>query len=322
MGLAACLLAYSVVIAVLGPPLLHRASRSGAAPRLGIAAWVAALMSVVLAWVLAAMLIGAELLHGWGHADRLLADCFPTLPALAGGSYGGVLQVSVLLLAVLTVLSLGSLAYRVLSALRRTQRHTRAHAAAAHLAGRGAPRGPGGALILDAATRGVYCLAGRPNTIVITSSAMSALNDDQLAAVLAHEHAHLAGRHHHLLAVTAAFAKILPALTLFTGAASEVARLAEMCADDVAARRHGGDTVVGALLALTLGPAAPARPPALALSAAAVGVADRVERLLFPPDVTRARLLQGLTLGLAVVGPVLAAVVISSQLPWCIAALT
>jgi Zn-dependent protease with chaperone function len=148
---------------------------------------------------------------------------------------------------------------------------------------------------------------------VITRAALTTLNDAQLGAVLAHEHAHLHGRHHLLLAVTGALAKILPGPRLFTDGAAEIARLVEMCADDVAARRHGGDTVVDALVALTIGTPKGAATPASALGAAGVGVADRVQRLVCPPNTTRAWCAHTLTVGLLLLGPIVAVELIMTQ---------
>jgi beta-lactamase regulating signal transducer with metallopeptidase domain len=143
---------------------------------------------------------------------------------------------------------------------------------------------------------------------VITKAALKALDDKQLAAVLAHEHAHLTGRHHHLLALVSALAKILSRVRLFTDAATDIARLLEMCADDAATRHHGSDTVVDALLALSLPRArTPAITPAVAMGAAGVGVAERVERLLFPPDPTRTRVGLSLTLAAVLLGPAVTA---------------
>jgi Zn-dependent protease with chaperone function len=117
--------------------------------------------------------------------------------------------------------------------------------------------------------------------------------------VLAHERAHLAGRHHLLIALTRGLAASFPAVPLFTRGPDEVARLAEMCADDAAARRSGRRTLLTALLAMGTGSAVPAaalartalagtaNPSAAnsstALGATACAVADRVQRLLEPP---------------------------------------
>ncbi len=317
MSLAACLLAYSMVVAVLGPPLLAWATRSGAAPRLGLIAWGAAMGSVVLSWAFAGILLTADLVRGLGRLDRLLAGCFATLQAAAVGGYGWFLQAVIAVVTASSVLALAVLAVRVCAGVRRARVHSRRHAEAAVLAARGAARGPGGAVVVEVEQRSVYCLAGRPATIVITTGALAALTDDQLAAVLDHEHAHLAGRHHQLLGLARALARTLPGMRLFTEGAVELARLAEMRADDAAAQRHGGDTVVGALLALAAPGLVSAPEPALA--AAGVGVADRVERLLFPPASARFQI-TAILAGL-LVGPVIAAALVITQSPLCITAL-
>jgi Zn-dependent protease with chaperone function len=234
------------------------------------------------------------------------------------GGHGGLLQAEMAAVTAATVLALAVPAARVGARVRRAARYTRRHAETAVLAARGAARGPGGAVVIDTEQPAVYCLAGRPATIVITSGALAALDDDQLAAVMIHERAHLAGRHHQLLGLARALATTLPGLALFTEGAAELARLAEMRADDAAARRHGPDTVVGALLALAASGLAPA--PASALGAAGLGVADRVERLLFPPASARVRLATILA-GL-LVGPMITAALVIMQSPLCITALS
>ena len=260
MNVAVCLLAYALTLTVLGPVLLSRATRNGAAPRLGVSAWLAAMGGVIAAAVGALVFLVSQVVLG------------------ARGA----------------------------SALRHSLSATRDHARAARIAAGDAPPGPEGALVVDSARRGVYCPAGRPHTIVITRGALAALDDAQLGAVLAHERAHLNGRHHQLLTLTGALSAMLPGVRLFSEGAADIARLPELCADDVAAGRHGPDTVVDALLALTLpgsltGPAA----PATALSASGVGVTERVKRLLYPPDLLRDRAHLALVFGVVLVGPVL-----------------
>ena len=85
-----------------------------------------------------------------------------------------------------------------------------------------------------------YCLPGRVGTIVLTTAALAALDDAELAAVLAHERAHLRGRHHLVLAAASALAQTLPFLPGLCTAQTELARLLEMIADDKAADRGAG----------------------------------------------------------------------------------
>ena len=75
---------------------------------------------------------------------------------------------------------------------------------------------------------------------MLTTGALAVLGPEQLTAVLAHERAHLDGRHHLLLTVTRSLATVAPAVPLFIRGTGSVACLAEMRADDVAARRAGG----------------------------------------------------------------------------------
>jgi Zn-dependent protease with chaperone function len=134
-------------------------------------------------------------------------------------------------------------------------------------------------VVLDVPQPLAYCLVGRPATIVVTSGAVDLLDPPQLAAVLAHERAHLAGRHHLLIAVTRGLAAVFPAVPLFARGTENVSRLAEMCADDVAARRSSRGTLITALLAMATGAATPAH----ALGASVCAVTARLQRLTEDP---------------------------------------
>lgn len=309
MNLAVCLLAFTTIVAVFGPAFLLRATRDGAAPRLAVTAWLAAMASVLAAWVAALALFVIQIFQSWGQLGRVLTGCLAGLRLVVLGGYGDALQIVVVMLAGLATLALVVLGARATIALRRSRRGTNDHIRAARIAAGSSPPGPGGALVIESQRRGVYCLAGRPPTIVVTRAALQALDDAQLAAVISHERAHLSGRHHMLLAVTSALSRILSRLRLFTDGAREIARLLEMCADDAAARRHSADTVVDALLALALPtPSASIQDPAVAVPAAALcaagsGVTQRVERLLFPPDPLRARVTLSLATIAAFLGP-------------------
>ncbi len=147
---------------------------------------------------------------------------------------------------------------RVGRALGRSRRYTHRHADVARLVGD--VDQALGAVIVDAPDPVVYAVAGRPATIVVSRAALDVLDGPQLRAVLTHERAHLAGRHHLLLAVTQALATAMPRIRLFTTGSTELGRLVEMCADDAAVRGHGNRVVVGALLALVESAALPRTP--------------------------------------------------------------
>jgi Zn-dependent protease with chaperone function len=163
-------------------------------------------------------------------------------------------------------------------------------------------------VVLETPQPAVYCVPGRPATIVLTTGALAVLDRPQLLAVLAHERAHLAGRHHLLVTLGKAARVGFPGVPLFSRGADEVARLAEMRADDVAARRSGRDTLLQALVAMGTGRPLPA--PSASLAATGGAVAVRVRRLLDPPSgASRA------CYGVALAGVLLALAAVSVLLP-------
>lgn len=315
MTVAICLLLYSLVVAVFAPRMLVRLTRAGVAPRLGIAAWLMAAGGVLASWSVAVVALVVELLRNWTQPEAILTACVTTLQGVAAGEAGVLLQSGLVALTAIALVALAVVAWRWGRSVVRARNHTHRHASMARVVGR---RMTGvDAVVLDAPERVAYCVAGRPHTIVVSSAALAALDEDHLQAVLAHERAHLAGRHHLLLAATRGLATTLSRIELFTTAAAEVATLLEICADDVAVRRHSPRTVLGALLTLSGG----ASIPAGALGATGVGVLARAERLADPPSpAQRARirvLLSGITL-LVMTGPVLTGLLAARGIASCL----
>lgn len=270
---AACLLLAGGLVAALAPPVLVRLTRAGATPRLGVMTWLIAVAGVAGAWTAAGLALLAAVALTPGHTGMLLDACLTLLRGLLPDM---VATVSVVSLMMLTGLAALRLVRNLASGLATCRRQARRHAEAVRLVGRRHPLVD--AVVLDAADRMVYCLPGRPHTIVVTSGALDVLDTHELAAVLAHEHAHLTGRHHLLLTVLRAIRRSGGRLRLFNTAAAQVARLLEMRADDVAARRHNPATVARALLSLSTHPT-----PAATLPAAGPTAALRAIRLLDPP---------------------------------------
>lgn len=304
MSAAACLLFYSLATTVFAPRLLVRLTHAGVAPRLGVAAWLAAIGSVVGSWVAAAGFLAGELARDWAlPRQTILSSCLAQLRAVAAGDYGTFSQFGLLTLVGFAAVTVAALLARLGRSLVRARATTHEHARMARLAG--AHDTTLDAIVLDLPERAAYCVAGRPHTIVLTRGALATLDDPHLDAVLAHERAHLTGRHHLLLALTRGLAAILPRIELFTAGAAEVAPLLEMCADDAAARTHGRRTVLQAILALSGAVPMPPR----ALGASGVGVLARAQRLATPPEPARrwrVRLLLGATAVLVTIGPLLA----------------
>jgi len=241
-----------------------------------VLAWLSAIGSVMAAWAAAAVLLIVDLVRG-GTGRAVLTSCLSVLGTAAIGRAGVVLQVGVIGLFIAATLALMIVGRRLVTGVLRMRARSLDHACAARMIGRPSDRPD--VLIVDAPERAAYCVAGRPNAIVVTSAALASLETGTLDAVLAHERAHLTGRHPQLLTVVRALAASLPRITLFTAGAEAVAHLLEMCADDAAVRRHGTDPVLDGLLTLSGGQPIPAG----ALGAAGVAVLARASRLVHPP---------------------------------------
>jgi Zn-dependent protease with chaperone function len=302
VSIAVCLLLYAAVVCMAAPRLLPPLTHRGSAPRAAVAVWLIMLFSVLASWAAAAVSLVVYVARTWAHPDPLaVRACFAAWRSAAAGQNGVATQIGLWALTLAVGAFTVNLAARVCRSLLRARASSRRHARSAHIIGRRVAGVDG--LVLDAPQKMAYCLGGRPGTIVITNAAIATLEPPHLDAVIAHERAHLAGRHHLLLAATRALAASLPRIRLFTVAETEIAGLLEMCADDRAARRHGAAALLAAILAL-----AGADPiPSAALGANTVGVCARVRRLADPDTAAariRARLLLTAVTAVIVFGPV------------------
>ena len=75
MGVAVCLLLYSFAVAVIEPGLLVRLTWSGTAPRLAIAAWLTAIVSVLVSWLVAAGFLVVAVARYWDQPGRIASAC-------------------------------------------------------------------------------------------------------------------------------------------------------------------------------------------------------------------------------------------------------
>lgn len=299
MSIAAGLLVYSMAVVVFGPSVLGYLTRSGYAPKSGVAAWLIAIGSVLLTCLTIVVSVVVDVVAHWHQRGSFVVSCIKFLCDLASGKSGGAPQVALLAVAAAVIAGVAIIGIRFARTAARLRVHAQGHAHAVRLVGR--PGIERGVYVIDAAERTAYCVAGKPPAIVVTSAAVAALNEDELKAVLAHERAHLDGHHLRIVTTLRALAAALPRLALITRGAAEVSRLLEMCADDVAARRYGHGPLLTGLMALAGGV------PAAALGAADVAVLSRAERLALPPaHSVRVRAQAALTSAstLIVVGPV------------------
>jgi Zn-dependent protease with chaperone function len=278
MRAALLVLCYAVAVAWWVPALLKRLTSGGKSARPGLAAWLVAMASVLTCAVAALQLMIDEVITGWPWLAKAVCRSVTGRGCAAAVYRGAAFELGLGLAATVAATTAATVAWRCARRVRRAQRQTRAHAEAARITGRALP-GARHAVVLDDPQPAAYCLPGRPATIVLTSGALAVLDPPQLAAVLAHERAHLAGRHHLLLMLTRGLAATFPAVPVFARGRAEVARLAEMCADDSAARHSGRPILLAALLTMGTGRAV----PIAALGVTAGPVTARVQRLLEPP---------------------------------------
>ena len=275
---ALLLFGYALAVAWWAPALLSRLTARGISPRLGLAAWLTAMASALASAAAALEFLVRAAADGWSRLAEVVCRSVAGHACAQTVYTGAVFEVVLAAITVVAALAAAVLAWRYGRGVQRARRQTRAHAEAARITGRKLP-GVSAAVVLDAPRPAAYCVPGRRGTIVLTSGALALLDPPQLAAVLAHERAHLAGRHHLLVALTQGLAAVFPAVPLFTRGPENVTRLAEMCADDAAARRSGRRALLAALLAMATGAAVPAS----ALGAMACAVTARLRRLAEAP---------------------------------------
>lgn len=265
------LLLFAAALPAAAGRWLPRAAWPSRAPRTGIAAWLAGPLSAAASLALAGLILAVPCAQV--GADRaMLRACLSLLRAqyaspagAAAGLAGGLLMVTIL----------GRVTWYYWAAAASARRCRARHDDILAVIARPGPAAD--IRIIDSGHPAVYCLPGR-RRIVLTTGALSSLDGSQLDAVLAHERAHLSGRHHLALRLAAALERTFPRVRFFAVAAEQVAYLVEVAADDAAARRASRLTVAAALLAV-----AAAGVPAGALGAGGSAVARRIERLIDPP---------------------------------------
>ncbi|MHB8296896.1 MAG: M56 family metallopeptidase [Acidimicrobiales bacterium] len=272
MIVVAVLLAYALLLALAGPVALRRSGWPARSPRLAIVAWQALSASVLVSVALAGLALAVPVAPFGTNLAALLRACLMALDhgyASPGGVAAAIAGLA--LAAVVAGWSLGHIA----AGLARSARERGRHAQALSLVARASEHE--GAVVLDHDVPVAYCLGGRHRRVVLTTAALAALDGPQLQAVLAHEGAHLAARHHLAIEVAAALRRAFPGVALFAEAHREIARLAEMAADDAAAACHGRLPVAAAMVTLASG-----RAPSIALAAGGAGAIERVRRLVRP----------------------------------------
>ncbi|CAN7228033.1 M56 family metallopeptidase [Knoellia sp. LjRoot47] len=263
----------ALVLAGLAPRVMARLGGFRRAPRAALVAWQAVSLSAVLAALLAAPAAVPYLDPGtpvW-LACSSLDPCGASI-WWAENRRWVVLGVA----AALTLLVLGRLllsGHRIGTRLRAARARHRDLVDV--LAEPGSARQADGIRVLDHATPTAYCLPGRRSRVVLTEGALAALPDDELDAVLAHERAHLRGRHDLLIEYFTVLHHSVPDPVRSPEALREVRLLVEALADRSAVRASGPVATARALLTLAHGQA-----PEAGLGAAGDGTTATRMRLL------------------------------------------
>ncbi|MDS1270872.1 M56 family metallopeptidase [Lipingzhangella sp. LS1_29] len=276
------LLAGSVLV-----PLLARAVWTQHTPRLALWLWHLLTGSLVLAAVLLGLALAMPRLPestqptGWFHACVLALQLAYTTP---GGAALATLGLA------LAGLVLARACSSVLVEWYHTARQGRDHRQTLSVVGWWDERVA--ATVVEHATPVAYCLPGRTGDIVLSTAALQTLDDSERAAVLAHERAHLRGRHDLHRIWARGLERAFGCVAVFATGRAAVDRLTELVADDAGSRANGPLTVASAVLRLAQGNA-PATGRAAA-AAAGTATAARVRRLMDgPPPLSPWRLLVG-----------------------------
>lgn len=269
------LAALALLLAWPVPEVLARAQWPERAPRPALVLWQAVAMAAVL----------SAFGSGLAIASRLLVPDAQGRPTTDPASEIDVLGLPrwvlyVLVLAV-TLLIGARLVFTIVAVAVRTRRRRSRHRTLVDLLDdSGAPQLYGRSSdlrVLAAAQPLAYCLPGVRARVVVSDGALSALQPEELRAVLAHERAHLGARHDLVLEAFVVLLEAFPRRVRSRSALDAVRLLVELLADDVARRRTGAAPLARALVAC-----AGASTPDEAMTATGHCTLTRVRRLTHP----------------------------------------
>lgn len=261
-------LAFTIVALVLSgpvPAMLARATWPTRAPRAAIVLW----QSIALAAVLSAFSAGiaiASRLFAPGPDGRPTATITSEIAAL-----GWPLWATYVFVFAVTLVIGARLTFAVVQVAVATRRRRAHHRMVVDLVG----KSQGNHLrILDVEQPLAYCLPGVRSRVVVSEGALNALADNEMAAILTHERAHLRARHDLVLEMFTAVHAAFPRFVRSAHALHAVRLLIELLADDAAVRAAGPTPLARALVACASG-----HTPSGALAAGGPTTVLRVRRL-------------------------------------------
>ncbi|MCO7220422.1 M56 family metallopeptidase [Klenkia sp. PcliD-1-E] len=240
------LLAAGSAAAGIGQAPLHWLAARGADPTAVLTGWLLALMGLLVSAVsFLALLAMPTDAHPSTGLFGLAGGCWS---ALAAGSLPGVREALAGASTIAATVVLVRMGWAV-QARVRARRATRGARTQLQLLTRGQP--PGSPVVVRSDEPMAVAISGRPAVILISDSLQQRLSAAELAATVAHERAHVRGRHHLLIAIADTLAQALPRVPLLRAAPAAVRDLVELAADRAAARRCGAAAVHDALLQAT-----------------------------------------------------------------------
>ncbi|MFD6859920.1 M56 family metallopeptidase [Rhodococcus sp. NPDC060086] len=262
------------------PGLLARATWPHRNPRAALVLWQAIALAAVLSAFSSGLAIASRLLVP-GDDGRPTTGPLEEIDAL-----GLPLWLTYITVFMLTLLIGGRLIYSILHVAVRTRRRRSRHRMLVDLLDRrdniSAVRTLPHVRILDSTDPIAYCLPGIRHRVVLSEGTLDNLTDDELRAVLRHEHSHLRARHDLILEAFTAVYEAFPRWVRSGSALGSVQLLVEMLADDSAARVTGPTPLARALITC-----AGAHAPTGALAVGGPSTLLRVQRLADPgPDLT------------------------------------
>ena len=230
----------------LGAAILASARWPYRSPGAAIVLWQALGLSWGLAAVGALAALGA-VPGRYGVAGGALSGAVGALHSAAFG-FGAPALIALARLAVLAASAalFALLCWVLVAASAAVLMARRRHRDLLSLLAHGDPKVPG-ALVVDHPAAAAYCVPGLRSRIVISAGTLDLLDAAELAAVLAHERAHLRARHDLVLLPFSALGSAFRS-RLVGQAHATVALLVEMLADDRALRQRPARELATALL--------------------------------------------------------------------------
>ncbi|PTR28681.1 hypothetical protein C8K36_10342 [Rhodococcus sp. OK519] len=245
MIVALGLLAAVGVLGFAAPRWLDRLAAPHRHPRVSLAAWLSSQVMFVASIAAIPLVLWLRPGDRWHLLPATTVACIRSLRE--AGTVPWILAIETATWGV-GVLLFGWLVGTVSGGLLRHRRDSDERASMLRLVGDNVAGDGANVVRVHGGEFEAYSIGGRVPTIVLGAGA-AGLDPDVRAAVLAHERAHLRGRHHLLVAWADALRAALPAVPLAREGAAWVRVLVELSADRHAAASCGCGALSAALLA-------------------------------------------------------------------------